>query len=71
MQAALGLGFDVARGRVTFDRPALPDFLDELVIRHIRLRNGVLDLKISRVGASAAFSVLSRVGDVGLIVEKP
>jgi glycogen debranching enzyme len=71
MQAALGLGFDVARGRVTFDRPSLPDFLDELVIRHISLRDGVLDLKILRAGASAAFSVLSRVGDVGLIVEKP
>ncbi|MCW2285335.1 glycogen debranching enzyme [Rhodoblastus acidophilus] len=71
MQAALGLGFDVGRGRVTFDRPSLPDFLDELVIRHISLRDGVLDLKILRAGASAAFSVLSRVGDVGLIVEKP
>ena len=71
MQAALGLGFDVGRGRVIFDRPSLPDFLDELVIRRISVRDGVLDLKILRAGASAAFSVLSRVGDVGLIVEKP
>jgi glycogen debranching enzyme len=71
LQAALGLGFDVGRGRVTFDRPALPDFLDELVIRRITLRGGVLDLRILRAGTSAAFSVLSRVGDVGLIVEKP
>jgi glycogen debranching enzyme len=71
MQAALGIGFDIGRRRVTFDRPALPDFLDELVIRRIALPEGVLDIKVLRAGTSAAFSVLSRVGDVGLIVEKP
>jgi len=71
LQAALGLGFDVGRGRVTFDRPALPDFLDELVLKGVVIAGGRLDVKILRAGSSAAFSVLSRVGDVGLIVEKP
>jgi glycogen debranching enzyme len=71
LQAALGLGFDAARGRVTFDRPALPDFLEELTLRRVSLRDGMLDLKVLRVGGSVAFSVLSRVGDMGLIVEKP
>ena len=71
LQAALGLGFDFARDRVIFDRPALPDFLDEIVLRRIALGDGMLDVKILRVGASAAFSVLSSVGELGLIVEKP
>lgn len=69
LQAALGLGFDVTRGRVTFNRPTLPDFLDELVLKRVGLRGGRLDVKVQRVDGSAAVSVLSRVGNVGLMVE--
>jgi glycogen debranching enzyme len=69
LQAALGLGFDVAEGRVTFKSPALPDFLEEVVLKRIRLRGGRLDVKVRRVNGYAAVSVISRAGDVGLMVE--
>jgi glycogen debranching enzyme len=69
LQAALGLGFDLARGRVTFSSPALPEFLDELILKRVRLPGGGLDIKVRRVDGSAAVSVVSRFGNVGLMVE--
>ncbi|MEP9352656.1 amylo-alpha-1,6-glucosidase [Xanthobacter sp. KR7-65] len=69
LQATLGLGFDTAARRVTFDRPTMPDFLDSLVLRGLRLGEDGIDVKIQRAGTSAALSVLERRGAVGLKVE--
>ncbi|WP_112662311.1 amylo-alpha-1,6-glucosidase [Microvirga flavescens] len=69
LQASLGLGFDVEERHVVFDRPFLPDFLDELTLRGLSIAGGALDVKVQRVGASAALSVITRRGDVGLKVE--
>ncbi|QRG06535.1 amylo-alpha-1,6-glucosidase [Xanthobacter dioxanivorans] len=68
LQASLGLDFDVAQGQVTFERPVLPRFLDELILRGLTVADGALDVKIQRVGASAALSVIGRKGHVGLKV---
>lgn len=69
LEATLGLGFDAAGRRVTFDRPRLPDFLDSLVLRGLTLNDASIDVKIQRAGTSAALSVLQRRGVLGLNVE--
>ncbi|MEP9347477.1 amylo-alpha-1,6-glucosidase [Xanthobacter sp. KR7-225] len=69
LQAALGLGFDIAERKVVFDRPTLPDFIDTLELRGLTLGDGALDVRLERIGANAALSVLSRRGDLGLKME--
>ncbi|MDI4658936.1 amylo-alpha-1,6-glucosidase [Xanthobacter autotrophicus] len=69
LQATLGLGFDIDARRVTFARPELPDFLDELVLRRLTLGGEMLDVRIVRAGGSPALSVLDRRGDIALWVE--
>ncbi|MFG1292309.1 amylo-alpha-1,6-glucosidase [Xanthobacter versatilis] len=69
LQATLGLGFDIDACRVTFARPELPEFLDDLVLRRLSLGGEMLDVRIQRAGGSPALSVLDRRGDIALWVE--
>ena len=69
LQASLGLGFDVAERRAVFERPMLPEFLDTLTLTGLAVADGKIDVKVERVGATAALSVIDRQGDVGIRVE--
>ena len=48
LQSCLGLGFDPAGGRVTFDQPVLPKFVDELQLRRLAAGQRLLDVTIGR-----------------------
>jgi glycogen debranching enzyme len=67
IQSCLGLGFDTMAREITFDRPVLPEFLDEIVLRRLRLGNAAVDLRVRRAGAEVMVSVLSRHGDIGVV----
>lgn len=69
LQASLGLSFDVAERRAVFERPMLPEFLDTLTLTGLAVADGRIDVKVERVEATAALSVISRQGDVGIRVE--
>ncbi|MFG1299678.1 amylo-alpha-1,6-glucosidase [Xanthobacter sp. V3C-3] len=69
LQASLGLGFDLPQGRVVFDRPRLPAFLDRLALRGLQIGQDRLDVKLERVGEGCAVSVIGRTGQAGLRVE--
>ena len=64
VQACLGLGFDPQARTVRLDRPVLPDFLDEVVLRNLAIDGCLLDLAVRRAGDEVATHVLSRTGDV-------
>jgi glycogen debranching enzyme len=64
VQSCLGLSFDVAARHVVVDQPVLPDFLDEIVLRRLRIGNGSIDVALRRAGREVAVQVLSREGDV-------
>ncbi len=64
LQSCLGMGFDVAGGRVTFERPILPEFLGEVVLRGVTVAGGKLDVALQRDGDGVVVKVLSRTGDV-------
>jgi glycogen debranching enzyme len=68
IQAALGLTFDVAGGRVVLEEPVLPPFLDEILLRNVRLDRGSLDILVCRAGSGVTTSALRRDGDIGLVV---
>jgi glycogen debranching enzyme len=68
--AATGLDLDHKSGNVRLDNPALPAFLDDLVLRDVRVGEARLDLKLSRAGDDVTTAVTRRVGKAGLTIVK-
>jgi glycogen debranching enzyme len=63
LQACLGLSFDPAGERVRFRQPRLPEFLDQVVIRHLRIGGSQFDLMLRRFGSGdVSVNVLERRG---------
>ena len=68
VQASLGLEFDQKGGEIRFDRPLLPEFLDELHLRGLQARYGVADVLIRRNQGAAALDITRRKGHVPIVV---
>jgi glycogen debranching enzyme len=68
VQASLGLGFKEGAQELRFERPMLPDFLDELHLRGLRLKNGIADVLLRRHGEEVAVTVTRRQGQVRVVV---
>lgn len=64
LQSCLGLDFEPERGAVTFYRPVLPPFLDEVILRGLSLGGYKIDVALRRAGKEVAVNVLSRSGDI-------
>jgi glycogen debranching enzyme len=69
LQAILGMKIDGAAGRLFFVRPALPQFLDEVQIRNLKVGDGSVDLLIQRRPRYATVEVEERTGDVEVFTE--
>lgn len=67
LQSCLGLRFDVERCQIAFDRPMLPEFLDEVTLRGLSVANGSVDVALQRHGAEVVVKPLSRRGNVSLV----
>jgi glycogen debranching enzyme len=63
IQACLGLDIDCASSTVILRRPRLPQFIDWLTVRNLRVSNSRLDLMFRRHDGSVAVNLLSREGD--------
>jgi glycogen debranching enzyme len=68
LQASLGLELTDASNEIAFYRPALPDFLDELHLRNLRLSRGSADVLLKRHGSDVAVTQTRRDGDVSVVV---
>ena len=68
VQASLGLEFDQRGGEIRFDRPRLPEFLDELHLRGLRARDGAADVLIRRNQGAVALNITRRQGHVPIVV---
>jgi glycogen debranching enzyme len=68
LQAALGLELLDRTGEVKFSRPMLPDFLDHVHLRNLRLSAGSVDVLLHRHGKNIAATVTRRDGDVVVVV---
>ncbi len=67
LQSCLGLSFDHEHGEIRFDQPILPDFIDSLTLRDLRLGSASADLLLNRHGTDVAITVLDRQGDVRIV----
>ena len=68
--AATGLDLDHETGSVRLNNPALPAFLDDLVLRDVAVAEARLDLKMSRAGDDITTAVTRRTGKAGLTIVK-
>jgi glycogen debranching enzyme len=64
LEAALGLEFDVARGEIRLRNPRLPAFLNEVVLRDLRLGPASVDLRVRRHGDEVSLEVLRTLGQM-------
>jgi glycogen debranching enzyme len=68
IQASLGLHFDHRAGEIRFDRPRLPDFLERLHLRGLRLGDADVDVLFHRLDGEVAATVTRRRGAVRIVV---
>jgi glycogen debranching enzyme len=64
LQSCLDLRVIGAESRIALANPVLPDFLDAVSIRGLRLPRGSVDLVVMRRGGGTAVDVTRREGDV-------
>jgi glycogen debranching enzyme len=64
LEAALGLEFDADRGEIRLRNPRLPAFLNEVVLRELRLGPSSVDLRVRRHGEEVSLEVLRTRGRI-------
>ncbi|CAH2599006.1 Amylo-alpha-1,6-glucosidase [Rhodovastum atsumiense] len=68
LQAALGIGFEPATHSVVFDRPVLPDFAEQVILRNLAVNSGRIDVVLRGRGASTGMQVLRREGQIRAVM---
>jgi glycogen debranching enzyme len=64
LQAALGISFTPMDNCITFERPVLPRFCDEVVLHRLKVGQGAVDVALRGAGQEVSLSVLRRDGDI-------
>jgi glycogen debranching enzyme len=67
LQSCLGLKIDPVAARIEFERPFLPDFLDEVVLHSVVVGQASADIAIRRSRSQVLVEVLERRGDVSVV----
>ena len=67
LQASLGMTLDAARNEIRFEQPLLPDFIDDVRIRNLRLGSNSIDLLLQRHGADVVVDILNRRGNIRVV----
>ena len=70
LQSVLGLSVDARRHQIRLSRPALPSFVDWLVIRELAVDGDSIDLLCERAGDHVDLRVLRLTGDLDLVVSQ-
>jgi len=63
IEAALGLQFDPFGGAIKLLNPRLPQFLDEVILRQLRLGSSRVDLRIRRHDETVSLDILRNTGN--------
>mgnify|MGYP000571314388 CR=1 FL=1 len=62
LQACIGIELHQPSGEIRFNRPVLPDFLEELCLRRLRLGQGFADVTLHRHGDEVSVTVTEQSG---------
>ncbi|HSF57028.1 MAG TPA: amylo-alpha-1,6-glucosidase, partial [Candidatus Binatia bacterium] len=69
LQSILGMKIEGAASRLSFVRPVLPEFLDGIQIKNLKVGNGSVDLLIQRRPRFATIEIERREGHVEVLTE--
>ena len=64
LEASLGLEFDPFNGEIRLRNPRLPEFLDEVILRGLRLASSSVDLRVRRHGDTVSLDTTRISGDI-------
>ncbi|HEY3794393.1 MAG TPA: amylo-alpha-1,6-glucosidase [Bradyrhizobium sp.] len=64
LEAALGLEFNASHGEIRLRNPRLPEFLNEVVLRDLRLGASSVDLRVRRHDEDVSLEVLRTRGQI-------
>lgn len=64
LEASLGLEFDPFKGEIRLRNPRLPPFLDEVMLRDLRLSSSSVDLRVRRHGDTVSLDTPRISGDI-------
>ncbi|MDB5621272.1 amylo-alpha-1,6-glucosidase [Tardiphaga sp.] len=64
LEAALGIEFDAARGEIRFRNPRLPAFLNEVILRDLRLGDSSVDLRLRKHHDDVSLEILRTRGKI-------
>lgn len=67
VQSCLGLSFNPTASQIMFDEPALPEFLEEVVLRRLSVGDGSVDVSLRQAGSQVVVNVLERRGKVQVL----
>ncbi len=70
LQSCLGLSIDGSKSQVCFSYPVLPEFLQKIDIKNLRVGSGSLDLTLQRYEHDVGINVTKKVGNVKIIVAR-
>uniref|UniRef100_A0A7C4JR98 Amylo-alpha-1,6-glucosidase n=1 Tax=Thermodesulfobacterium geofontis TaxID=1295609 RepID=A0A7C4JR98_9BACT len=68
LQGCLGLSFE--KNEIIFKHPMLPQFLEELWIKDLAVKNGKVDLYLKRYGNDVVVNIIKKEGEVKIFIEK-
>jgi glycogen debranching enzyme len=68
LQSSIGLTIDASRNRIVLTRPVLPDYLEQVGVRNIHVRDASVDLMLHRTGDTVAVTVERRSGVLEVLV---
>jgi len=68
LEAALGIEFDPGRDEIRFVNPRLPAFLNEVILRDLRLGKCSADLRVRRHNDDVALEVLRTEGQIRISI---
>jgi glycogen debranching enzyme len=69
LQAILGMKFDAATSRLSFVRPVLPEFLNEIQIKNLKVGDASADLLIHQRARYATVEIERREGSLEVFTE--
>jgi glycogen debranching enzyme len=64
LQSSLGLEFELDRNEILFRNPRLPPFLEEVILRNLRLGQSAVDVMLHRHGTDVSLQVLRNEGHI-------
>jgi glycogen debranching enzyme len=64
LEASLGFEFDPFQGEIRLRNPRLPEFLDEVIVRDLRLASSSVDLRLRRHGETISLDTTRISGDI-------